>query len=243
MATRMTAEGTAPRRSFASRVLSALEVPALVAVPVALAACAVLDVPATAALSMGVAVIAIALMVVGIETDAPLMRQLMPTVVLAAAAAAGRVMFAPLPDIKPVSAICIIAGATLGRRSGFACGALAALVSNFFFGQGAWTPLQMYAWGLVGYVAGMLSDAGAFERTWPVLAWGFCSGLVYGAILNGWHVLGYVRPITLAGTLTAFAAGFPLDVMHGVATVVFLALTWGPWGRAIKRAVAKYDLR
>ena len=232
------------QRSLLSRAFALLEVPALVAVPVAMGLCALMDVPATAALSMVVAVIAIGLMVGGIETDGPRMRQLMPTVVLAAAAAAGRVMFSPLPDIKPVSAICIIAGASLGRRSGFACGALAALVSNFFFGQGAWTPLQMYAWGLVGYVAGVLSDAGAFEgHTWPVLAWGFCSGLVYGAVLNGWHVLGYVRPLTLAGTLTAFAAGFPLDVMHGVATVVFLGLTWGPWGRAIKRAVAKYDLR
>ena len=230
-------------RALVARVLTRLEVPALVAVPVALAACAVLDIPATAALSMGVAVIAIALLVAGIEVDSPRLRQLMPTVVLAAAAAAGRVLFAPLPDIKPVSAICIIAGATLGRRSGFATGALAALVSNFFFGQGAWTPLQMYAWGLVGYVAGVLSDAGAFRRMWAVLAWGFLSGLVYGAILNGWHVLGYVRPITLAGALTAYAAGFPLDVTHGVATVVFLALTWRPWGGAIRRAAAKYDLR
>ena len=230
--------------TLAARVLAWLEVPALVAVPVAMGACALMDVPATAALSMVVAVIAIGLLVCGMETDGPRMRQLMPTVVLAAAAAAGRVLFSPLPDIKPVSAICIIAGATLGRRSGFACGALSALVSNFFFGQGAWTPLQMYAWGLVGYVAGVLADAGAFDRhTWPVLAWGLCSGLVYGAILNGWHVLGYVRPLTLAGALTAFAAGIPLDVMHGIATVVFLGLTWGPWGRAIRRSVAKYDLR
>ena len=75
------------------------------------------------------------------------LRQIMPTLVLAALAAAGRILFGPIPDFKPVSAIAIIAGATLGRRNGFMVGALAALTSNFFFGQGMWTPWQMYAWG------------------------------------------------------------------------------------------------
>ena len=75
----------------------------------------------------------------------------MPTVVLAALAAAGRILFAPIPDFKPVSAIAIIAGVAFGRKSGFMVGSLAALASNFFFGQGVWTPWQMYAWGLVGY--------------------------------------------------------------------------------------------
>ena len=60
------------------------------------------------------------------------LRQIMPTLVLAALAAAGRILFGPIPDFKPVSAIAIIAGATLGRRNGFIVGALAALTSNFF---------------------------------------------------------------------------------------------------------------
>ena len=34
-----------------------------------------------------------------------------------------------------MSAIAIIAGATLGRRNGFMVGALAALTSNFFLGR------------------------------------------------------------------------------------------------------------
>lgn len=78
-------------------------------------------------------------------------------VVLAALAAAGRILFAPIPDFKPVSAIAIIAGVVFGRKSGFMVGALAALASNFFFGQGPWTPWQMYAWGLVGYGARLLA--------------------------------------------------------------------------------------
>ncbi len=225
-----------------ARLLRALEVPALLSVPAVMVACVLGDVHATAGMTILVATLSVLLMLASFEASRPLMRQLMPTVVLAAVAAAGRLLFSPFADLKPVSAICIVAGASLGRRSGFATGALAALASNFFFGQGPWTPWQMYAWGLVGYLAGALSEAGAFERPWTVYVWGFVSGLLYGGILNGWHVLGFVKPITWQTALAAFAAGFPLDVTHGVATVVFLIAFWGPWRRSIARVVRKYDL-
>lgn len=230
------------RADVRARVLAALEVPALLSVPAAMVACVLLGVQATAGMTILVASLAVLLMLASFEASRPLMRQLMPTIVLAAIAAAGRMLFSPFADLKPVSAICIVAGASLGRRSGFATGALAALTSNFFFGQGPWTPWQMYAWGLVGYVAGVLADAKALERPWVVYAWGFMSGLLYGAILNSWHVLGFVRPLTWQTTLAAFAAGFPLDVTHGVATVAFLAVIWGPWQRSIARVVRKYGL-
>ena len=121
-------------------------------------------------------------------------------------------------------------------------GAVAALVSNFFFGQGSWTPWQMYAWGLVGYLGGVLSDHGALERAWALYAWGFVSALMYGAILNGYYVLGFVRPLTWPAVVAAYVAGAPLDIVHGIATAGFLAVIWLPWGRAIRRVVAKYDL-
>ena len=188
-----------------TRAFAAAEAPALVAVPaamVALAAC---------------------LVMASFEASRPALRQLMPTAVLSAVAAAGRVLFSPLPDVKPVSAIAIVAGATLGRRSGFVVGALAALLSNVFFGQGPWTPWQMYAWGLVGYVGGVLAERGAQERPAVLYGWGFASGIVYGLILNGYHVLGYVQPLTWPAVLAACAASLPLDVVHGASTVAFLA--------------------
>lgn len=225
-----------------SRTLSALELPALLAVPVLMVALALAGVDATAGLTLLVALLAVGLVFASFEASRPPLRQLMPTAVLAATAAAGRVLFAPIPDVKPVSAIAVIAGATLGRRSGFMVGAVAALVSNFFFGQGSWTPWQMYAWGLVGYLGGVFADRGLLERGGVLYAWGFLSALMYGAILNGYYVLGFVRPLTWPSVLAAYAAGFPLDCVHGVATAAFLAAIWLPWGRAIRRVVAKYDL-
>ena len=206
--------------------------------PAALLACAIMDVNASAALTMLVAVASLVLMLVGYERSRPGLRQIMPTATLAAVAAAGRVLFAPVPYVKPVSAIAILAGAVLGRRNGFVVGALAALVSNFFFGQGPWTPWQMYSWGLVGYLSGVLPLA----EGRAVYVWGVVSGLLYGAILNGWYVIGFVRPLTWQGTLAAYAAGIPFDVLHGVATAGFLMLVWGRWRCALQRVVAKYDM-
>ena len=229
-------------RPSTAGLFGAVEVPALAAVPVALVALAAAGVRATAGLTLMVCALAVVLVLASFESSRPALRQLMPTAVLAALAAAGRVLFAPLPDVKPVSAIAIVAGAALGRRSGFVVGALAALLSNFFFGQGPWTPWQMYAWGLVGYVGGVLAERGALDRRWVLYGWGLASGLVYGLILNGYHVLGFVQPLTWPAALAACAASLPLDVTHGVATVAFLAAIWLPWGRAIRRVVAKYGL-
>ncbi len=225
-----------------ARILAALEVPALVAVPAVMVATAAAGLDVTAGLTLLVAVLAVGLLFASFEASRPPLRQLMPTAVLGATAAAGRVLFAPIPDVKPVSAIAIVAGAALGRRSGFVVGAVAALVSNFFFGQGSWTPWQMYAWGLVGYLGGVLADHGALKRRGVLYGWGFISALMYGVILNGYYVLGFVRPLTWPSVFAAYAAGALLDVVHGIATAAFLAAIWAPWGRAVRRVVAKYDL-
>lgn len=234
---------TGQAHSLLPRVLSVLELPTLLAVPALMVALALAGVDVTAGLTLLVALLAVGLLFASFEASRPPLRQLMPTAVLAATAAAGRVLFAPIPDVKPVSAIAIVAGATLGRRSGFMVGAVGALVSNFFFGQGSWTPWQMYAWGLVGYLGGVLADGGLLEQRGALYAWGFLSALTYGAILNGYYVLGFVRPLTWQSVVAAYAAGAPLDVVHGIATAGFLAVIWLPWGRAIRRVVAKYDLR
>ena len=227
-----------------ARVFQALEVPMLIAVPLVLVLCAVFQLEQAALLTLAVVACAVVLFFAGYETSRPSLRQIMPTVVLAALAVAGRIIFAPIPDFKPVTAICILAGVVFGRRSGFMVGALAALVSNFFFGQGPWTPWQMYAWGLIGYLFGCLAQTGLFERRKrAVYVLGFLSPLLYGLLLNGWYVIGYVRPLELETVLLAYAAGLPLDVLHCVATALFLLLLYAPWHKKLTRIKGKYDLR
>lgn len=84
-------------------------------------------------------------------------KELVILCVMIALSAAGRFIFAWLPGFKPVTAITVITAMWLGRDAGFAVGALSAAVSNFYFGQGPWTPFQMLAWGLIGFSAGVLA--------------------------------------------------------------------------------------
>ncbi|HNC15575.1 MAG TPA: ECF transporter S component, partial [Solirubrobacterales bacterium] len=76
--------------------------------------------------------------------------------VLAALAVAGRIVLAPIPNVVATTDIVIIAGFVLGPAPGFAVGALGGLVSNFWLGQGVWTPWQMVAWGMCGVASGVL---------------------------------------------------------------------------------------
>ena len=225
-----------------------MEIPLLLAVPAVMAAALLAGVEQAALAMLVVVALVLALFFAGYEASRPGLRQIMPTLVLAALAAAGRILFGPIPDFKPVSAIAIIAGATLGRRNGFMVGALAALTSNFFFGQGMWTPWQMYAWGLVGYVGGALAYAGAFDRAdgtvrMPaLLTYGFASGLLYGVVINAYDIIGFVQPLTWAGAMARLATAVPFDITHGLATCVFLAALYKPWCRRINRVVVKYGL-
>ena len=226
--------------------VNAVEVLVLLVLPVAMAAVSALGVHQAAALDILAVVGTLLLFFAAYEWQRPSLRETMPVVVLAALAAAGRILFAPFPDVKPVSAICIVAGAMFGRQSGFVVGALAALVSNFFFGQGAWTPWQMYGWGLVGYLAGVLffSKGGAAQDSpaWGVYAYGFASGLLFGLVMNAWSILGFFQPQTLAEGLGLWALALPLDIVHGAATVGFLIVLWAPWRRKLARLRVAYGL-
>ena len=248
----------------------ALEALSICATPAILVACTLTNADQTALLSLVVVLASLGVFFATYESSIPRLRDIMPTVVLAALAAAGRILFAPIPDFKPVSAIAIIAGVVFGRKSGFMVGALAALASNFFFGQGPWTPWQMYAWGLVGYGAGLLaaipvrasnraSESGLAEcgedrspRKQPLIErhavliyiYGFASCLMYGFILNAWSILSFyhAQASGLAGILLVYATALPFDVTHGVATVVFLAALYAPWRRKLKRIKSKYGM-
>jgi len=224
------------------KILKILEVPLLIAVPFVLGGCAFLRISQTAILSLTVTVIALIIFFVSFEAGRPALRQIMPTVVLSALAAAGRILFAVAPDFKPTTAICIVSGIVFGRRVGFMVGAIAALVSNFFFGQGPWTPWQMYAWGMIGYFAGVLSDHDLFKHQVVVYVFSFTAALLYGFLLNSWFIVGYVHPLTWQSALIAYGASLPFDAIHGVATVAFLLVIFAPWRKKLERIKKKYEL-
>lgn len=146
---------------------------------------------------------------------------------LAALAIAGRIAFAAFPNVKPTTDIVIFAGYALGGAPGFAVGALAALVSNFWFGQGPWTPWQMAGWGLCGVLGAVLALGGrnAGRLTLAVVC-GF-AGIAYGALLNFSLMATYGGELSLERFGVLMGRAIPFDVAHAVGNVV-LALIAGP---------------
>src|SRR6185503_5254125 len=139
-----------------------------------------------AAASMVVLGLALAVGFAWWERSRPSSRMLALVATLAALAALGRIAFAPLPNVKPTTDLVLFAGYALGGAPGFVVGAVAALASNLFFGQGPWTPWQMVAWGGVGLMGAGLA---ALLRGRPpgrlVLA-GACAlaGAAFGTVMN-----------------------------------------------------------
>lgn len=212
-------------------------------VPAAMIACILLQSRQTALLSTLVLMAALAPFFLSFERRKPRPRDFMPVVVLTALSVTGRLLFAALPNFKPVSAIVILAGVCFGRQSGFLTGALSALVSNLFFGQGPWTPWQMYAWGLMGYAAGMLAPTKLFRRPWAILAYGFTASFGYGFLLNSWALFSFVQPVTWQSALATYGAALAFDASHAASTVVFLSVTLLPWQKELRRIRQKYGVR
>lgn len=146
---------------------------------------------------------------------------------LASLAAIVRVPFAVIMSLQPTTFVVMISGYVLGPQAGFMVGAVAALVSNFFLGQGPWTPWQMFSWGMCGLVAGyMPGREKGFNRLGFALFAGFF-GYVFGWVMNIWHWVGFVYPLTWQTFLAVYIASFPLDTIHALGNIAF-ALVFGP---------------
>jgi energy-coupling factor transport system substrate-specific component len=159
---------------------------------------------------------------------------------LAALAALGRIAFAPIPNVKPTTDIVLIAGYVLGGAPGFAVGAVAALASNLFFGQGPWTPWQMGAWGLVGLGgAGLAALFGRQLGRSTLTAACFAAGLVYGAVMNFSLWVTYSGDHTVAKLGSYFATSLPWDLAHALGNAAF-CLAFGP---ALVAALTRYRKR
>jgi energy-coupling factor transport system substrate-specific component len=158
---------------------------------------------------------------------------------LAALAIAGRIAFAAFPNVKPTTDIVIFAGYALGGAPGFAVGALAALVSNLWFGQGPWTPWQMAGWGLCGILGAALALGGRNVGRLGLAATCGFAGIAYGALLNFSLMATYGGDLSLERFGVLEARAIPFDLAHAAGNVA-LALIAGP---ALVRMLARFRER
>ena len=207
----------------------------LVLIALAMLVCALVVQDGALATALGAG----ALVVAGVawfESGTDSTRELAVIATLAAAAAAGRVLFAAVPGVQPVTVIAIVAGASLGLRAGVATGALAAFVSNLFLGQGIWTPQQMLGWGACGAVGALLAPA--LRNRWALAAVAAALGFAFSVSMDVWLWYGF-SPHTFAALAAVVGRGLWFDVSHAAGNVA-IALAAGP---ELRRMLDRYGAR
>ena len=169
-------------------------------------------------------------------------REIVILAILAAIAAVSRVPFAPLPSVQPTSFVIIITGLVFGAESGFIVGAVAAIVSNIFLGQGPWTPWQMYAWGMIGMTAGLFRNRWWMKQMWGKLIFGFVWGYLFGWFMNLWIIVGSLENFTWEFFISIYVASIYFDLAHALSNVFFLFVFSASWIRILERFKRKYGL-
>ena len=187
--------------------------------------------------SFAVAILTLGVFIAGVEKRMIGSRRAVLVAVMIALCVVGRL----IPFFKPVTAITVLAAVYLGKESGFTVGAFAALLSNFYVGQGPWTPFQMLAWGLIGFFAGMLAKPLQKSRV-ALMLYGALSGVAFSCLMDLFTVLWYQPNPTPALYLGALLTALPHTLLYLISNLLFLYLLAKPFGEKLSRIKLKYGV-
>lgn len=177
------------------------------------------------------------------EGRKPQARELVVIAVLCALVVASRAAI-PIPNFKPTYAVIMLSGIAFGPEAGFLVGAVTAFASNFFYGQGAYTPWQMFAYGAGGMLAGFV-----FRKKWlprEPLAMGIFGYLVVllfiGPILDTCSVFLTLPEISLKSAWPLYISGFPVNLSQGACTFLTMLLFGRPLLEKLDRVKTQYGM-
>lgn len=187
--------------------------------------------------SLSVALLSVVLFVTGFEKKQTGTRRQVLVSIMIALSIVGRL----IPFFKPVTAITIITAIYLGGEAGFLVGSFSALLSNFYFGQGPWTPFQMLAWGLIGLFAGFLAKPLQKSKT-ALIIYGVLSGVAFSFIMDVWTVIWYNGGFNISLYLAALTTAIPHTVLYSFSNFIFLLLLSKPFGEKLNRIKIKYGV-
>lgn len=178
------------------------------------------------------------------ERSRPPARIIAAVAALAALGVAGRLVFAPIPNVVATTDVALLAGYTLGTGPGFAVGALSGLVSNFWLGQGPWTPWQMAGWGLVGIGGAALAAlSGRRLGRWELAAAGAFAGFAYGALLDLSVMVSFGGEQSLDRYLALSARGIPFNVAHAAGNAALMLAAGPAMVRMLDRYRERFEVR
>jgi len=187
--------------------------------------------------SLTVVFLAFVFFISGIERKNIGTRRLVIISVMTALCVIGRF----IPFFQPITALTIITAIYLGGESGFMVGASAAFLSNFYFGQGPWTPFQMLSWGLIGLIAGYLEKM-LFKNKVFLIIYGVLSGIVYSLIMDVWSSLWYNGMFDLSYYKASIITALPYTLIYSISNFLFLMFLSEPFGKKLLRIKIKYGI-
>lgn len=172
--------------------------------------------------SLGIVTITLLIIYLWYDRKEVSVKELALVTTLAAFAGLSRIPFAAIPSFQPTTFLVLISGFVFGPGPGFMVGSLGAFVSNLFLGHGPWTPWQMMAWGFVGVSGGLLSRWSLKHTKGPLMILSLLWGFLFGWILNLWHWLTFIYPLTLKSFLAVQLASIWFDGIHALGNVLFM---------------------
>lgn len=177
------------------------------------------------------------------EKRKPQARELVVIAVMCAIAVIGRVAI-PIPNFKAAFAIIMLTGIAFGPETGFIVGAITAFASNFFYGQGAYMPWQMMAYGAGGMLAGFVFIKNKIPRKpWIMAIFGFLSVILWiGPLLDSSHIFLMMPEINFASVTASLASGFPVNVSQGICTALMMLIFGNPLLEKLERVKLKYGM-
>ena len=177
------------------------------------------------------------------EGRKPQARELVLIAVMCAAAIAGRVAI-PIPNFKAIFAIIMLSGIAFGPEAGFMVGAVSAFASNFFYGQGPYTPWQMMAYGAGGMLAGFLFAKGRLPREpWIMAVFGFVTVIFWiGPLMDSSHIFLMLTVINGSTVLATLLSGLFVNVLNGICTVLVMLFLGKPLLDRLERVKQKYGI-
>ena len=184
------------------------------------------------------------------ESRKPQARELVLLAVLCALAVASRAIFGFVPHFKPMLAIVMLTGIAFGAEAGFLCGAISAFASNFIFGQGPWTPWQMFAYGIGGMLAGLFALWGVLKKSPKgfkdiavLTVFGFLNILlIVGPLLDTSTFFTVATAFDTSSVLAVYMAGVPVNCIHGAAVALTMLLFGKPLLDRLQRIQIKYGM-
>lgn len=181
----------------------------------------------------------------GFESRKPQARELVTLAVMCAVAVASRVAFIWAPHFKPIGGIIVITAMAFGPQAGFMTGSLSLIVSDMIHGQGPWTPWQMFSFGLLGFISGLLAKKGILREDRPLVnaIISFCmTVLVVGPILDTCAIFTMAQMINTESVIAVYLAGLPVNVTQGVAVFLCVLLLTKPLMSKLNRIKVKYGM-